>query len=104
METKKQTSWFHTDVDFENSFKYWFALMWQNKYIQLFTIGFVALILELINFGWVIDTISENFASGGNFGGIATIIGLSIPLLEASAIGYFGFWQYFQDMKNKTSR
>lgn len=104
METKKQISWFKTDVDFENSFRYWFALQWQNKYIQLFTIGFIGLILELLNFGWVIDTVSENFASGGNFGGVATIIGLSIPLLVAGTIAYKGFWQYFQDMKKGISR
>ena len=103
-EFKKQKSWFHTEVDFENSFRWWFALQWQNSYMQLFIVGFIALILEIINFGWVIDTVYENFAVGGNFGGIATIICLSIPLLETSAIAYKGFWQFFNDRKHGRSR
>ena len=101
METKKQKSWFRTDdnIDFENSFKFWFALQWQNKYIQLFTVGFILLILELINFGWVVDVVNENFEVGGNFGGIATILGLSIPLLVTEVIAYLGFFKFWKDLK-----
>jgi len=104
METKKQIRWFKTDVDFENSFKYWFALMWQNKFIQLFIATFTGTVLEALNFNWVLETIYENFALGGNFGGIATILGLSILPISASTIAYKGFWQYFNDMKNGRSR
>ena len=106
METKKQKSWFKTDNDikFENSFKFWFALQWENSYIQLFAIGFIATILELFNFGWVIDTVAINFEVGGNFGGIATILGLSIPFIEASVIAYKGFWQFWNDISKDKSR
>lgn len=103
MMENKQTGWFHTEVKFENSFKFWFALQWQNHYIQLFAIGFILTILELFNLGWVNSTINENFAVGGTFGGVATILGLSIPLLEILAIAYAGFWQFWLDIKNTNS-
>lgn len=104
MEEKKQNSWFNTEVEFEKSFKWWFALQWQNFFIQLFTVAFVLLVLEFINFGWVIETVLENFINGGVFGGIATILGLSIPALLVPIIAYKGFWQFWNDMKNGTTR
>lgn len=100
---KKQTSWFSTDVDFENSFKFWFALMWQNKYIQLFFVGLVPTILELCNITWVSNTISDNFADGVA-GGIMTILGLLTPIAITSVIVYKGFYQFWKDIKSGTSR
>ncbi len=94
----KQSSWFKTEVDFESSFKFWFALMWQNSYIQLFSVGFILLLMELIKFGWVLDTVSENF-SYGVFGGIFTLLGMVIPLAVTSVIGYKGFYQFWKDIK-----
>jgi len=61
--------------------------------------GFILLILELINFGWVVDVVNENFEVGGNFGGIATILGLSIPLLVTEVIAYLGFFKFWKDLK-----
>ena len=99
----KQTSWFKTDVDFENSFKFWFALMWQNYYIPLFFVGFIPMILEICNVKWVADTIRNNF-DDGVAGGIMTIIAMLVPPAIAIAIAYKGFYQYFNDLKNGTSR
>ncbi len=104
METKKQTSWFKTDVKFENSFKFWFALQWQNSYIQLFIVGFIVTLLELFNLGWVKETVANNFAEGGNFGGIATVVAMLILPIEASTIAFKGFYQFWRDIKNGRSR
>ncbi len=101
---EKQKGWFRTEVDFEDSFKFWFALQWQNTYIQLFIPAFVLTILGLINFGWVRDTILDNFDVGGTFGGIATTLGLIIPPLVAITIAYKGFWQFWNDRKHGRSR
>lgn len=101
---KKQNSWFRTEVDFENSFKFWFALMWQNTYIQIFAVAFPIMIYELCRFGACIESVRENFVVGGTAGGIATILGLLIPPAVVTAIAYKGFWQYFNDLKNKRSR
>jgi hypothetical protein len=102
--TKKQQGWFRTEVDFENSFKWWFALQWQNKYIHLFLVGFVLTILELCNLGWIKDTITENFQDGGTMGGIFTIMGIIIPPAIAAIVAYKGFYQYFDDLKHGRSR
>lgn len=103
-EVKKQVRWFRTDVDFENSFKFWFALQWQNHYIHLFLVGFVFTALELCNLGWVADTVAENFSAGGTMGGIFTIMGLLIPPAITAIVSYKGFWQYFNDLKHGRSR
>ena len=99
----KQTSWFTTNVDFENSFKYWFALQWQNKYIQIFVPMFIATIVELFKINSIIDAVSDNWADG-TMGGIFTIMAAIIPLAICVIIGYKGFYQFFIDMKNGTSR
>lgn len=100
---KKQTSWFHTDVDFENSFKFWFALQWQNTYIQLFVVFFTVLTLQLINFktvwGWLMDSYNDSIGTG-----IFVTPFMFLPLAGASIIAYKGFFQYFDDLKHGTSR
>ena len=101
---KKQTSWFTTQVDFENSFKFWFALMWQNNYIQLFLVGFSATLAELIRFDWVKDTVSSNFSDGGVAGGIFTLIGLITMPIMAGIIIYKGFYQFWNDISKGQSR
>lgn len=102
-EVKKQVRWFRTDVDFENSFKFWFALQWQNHYILLFLAGLVPTILEICNMEWVAGTIAENF-SVGIMGGIFTVMGLLIPIAITAIVSYKGFWQYFNDLKHGRSR
>ena len=99
----KQNSWFKTEVDFENSFKWWFALQWQNKYIQIFLLTFTITVIELCNPIWVYDTISDNF-SDSVMGGILSIVGLLIPLVVTSVVSFKGFYQYFIDIKNGTNR
>lgn len=99
----KQKSWFHTDVDFENSFKFWFALQWQNKFLPIFLVTFIATIVELCKLGDIIDAIKNNF-DDGVAGGIFTIMGSIIPPAISIIIAYKGFYQYFNDLKNGTSR
>lgn len=105
-EVKKQSSWFKTDDDikFENSFKFWFALQWQNKYLQIFAITFITTIIEICKFGWVIDTVYDNYSDEGTLGVIFTVAGLLLPITISAVIAYKGFWQYFQDLKKDISR
>jgi hypothetical protein len=106
MKTKKQESWFRTgkDINFENSFKFWFALQWQNKFMQIFLLTFTITIIELFNLTWVLDTVSENFMDEGALGASFAIAGLVLPPLITLVVAYKGFYQYFNDLKNGTSR
>lgn len=106
MEIKKQKSWFRTDkeINFENSFKFWFALMWQNKYIHIFLVAFVLTIIGICKFDFIQETVSENFSDEGKLGAIFAICGFSIPPIICIVIAYKAFWQYFNDLKNNTSR
>jgi hypothetical protein len=101
--TKKQEGWFRTEVDFENSFKWWFALQWQNGYLQLFSLFFTLFILQLFNFGTMMEWYKDAW-SDSTAGGIMTSMGMLIPITGASIIAYKGFYQYFNDLKNGRSR
>ena len=103
---KTQSSWFKTDKDikFEDSFKFWFALMWQNKYIQLAVVGLVATIIELFNLGNLIDTFYENLYLDGFWGGLFSFIGMIIMPAMLTLVSYKGLWQYWDDMKKGRSR
>lgn len=103
---KKQSSWFKTDADieFEDSFKFWFALMWQNMYIFLGALGLVVTMLELTHPIWVINTVIDNINEDGFWGGLFTAIGLSVIPLMFALVSYKGFWQYWDDMKHGRSR
>lgn len=83
---KKQESWFKTEVDFENSFKFWFALQWQNSYIQLFVLALAFLIGSACSL------------EGGQLWFCA------IPASTMAVIGYKGFWQFFNDRKHGRTR
>jgi hypothetical protein len=100
----KQTSWFRTQVDFENSFKWWFALQWQNKFMPIFIVTFTATIIELFNLTWISDTVSENFTDESYMGASFAIAGLVLPPLITLIIAYKGFWQFFNDLKHGKSR
>lgn len=102
-EIKKQNRWFRTDVDFENSFKFWFALQWQNTYIQIFLVSFTLLVLQFCNLGKTIQWFSEAWLEGIG-SGIMVSMGLLLPLVVTLVISYKGFWQYFDDLKNGRSR
>jgi len=103
METKKQERWFRTDVNFENSFKFWFALQWQNAYLQLFVVAVTLLILQICYsatcLGWLFEAWAEGIGSG-----LMVTMGSLIPLAMTSIIAYKAFWQYFNDLKHGTSR
>lgn len=102
-EIKKQESWFHTEVDFENSFKWWFALQWQNKYIQIFIAFFTLLVLQLINFktvwGWLMESYNQSTGTG-----IFVTPFMFLPLAGTLIVAYKGFYQFFNDLKNGRSR
>ena len=103
METKKQERWFRTDVNFENSFKFWFALQWQNWYIQIFAVAFSILIYQLINLADTLGSIAE--AWGESVGaGLMVTGGLLLPLAVSSICAIKGFWQYFNDLSKGRSR
>ncbi len=101
-----QKSWFKTeeDLNFEDSFKFWFALMWQNKYIQLATLGLVVTIIELFNIGDLIDTFYENLYIDGFWGGLFSFVGILIIPAMLTLVSYKGLWQYWDDMKKGRSR
>jgi hypothetical protein len=100
---EKQRNWFRTDVEFESSFKYWFALMWQNHYIQLFLIVLPIFILELINVNWIYGSIAEACYEGAVSGAMA-VMGSFIAPVILGVIIYKGFYQYYQDQKKGLTR
>lgn len=105
-EDRKQSSWFKTDKDisFENSFKFWFALMWQNHYIQIFLLTFIISLIELFKLSSISEIVSDNYSDESWLGATFTIAGLIIPPVVSAVIAYKGFWQYFQDLKKGISR
>jgi len=76
-----------TKIDFtkkENqTLRNWFALMWQNFYIQLVVIA-IGFIIGLCVTGAAIWSI--------------------LPSIIILVVGYKGFYQFWDDMKNGTSR
>lgn len=102
---KTQSSWFKTDDDikFENSFKFWFALQWQNHFIHIFALFITLLILEIFNFntvyGWVLEAYYDSIGTG-----IFVTPFIFLPLIGTIAVVYKGFWQFFNDLKNGNTR
>lgn len=105
-EPLKQTSWFKTDkdIEFENSFKFWFALQWQSKYMAIFLLTFTLTIIELFKINSVIDIVDSNYIDERWLGASFAIAGFSIPPIVTIVVIYKGFWQYFNDLKNGISR
>lgn len=99
----KQKRWLRTDVDFENSFKFWFALQWQNKYIQIFAVSFSILVYQLCTLdnqlGYFMEAWYDNIGVG-----LMVSMGLLLPLIVSLAVAYKGFWQFFNDLKHGRSR
>lgn len=70
----------------DHSFRMWFKIMWSNGYIFAFLVAIALLI-----------------------GTITTLEGLEllaclIPIAMIVVIGYKGFYQFWNDLKNGTSR
>ena len=101
----KQKSWTHTDdgIDFENSFKFWFALMWQNKYIQLFGVALTVTIIELFKFNICIGAVIDNY-SDGMLASLMTSMAFLICPTIMGVISYKGFYQFWNDIKTGKSR
>lgn len=100
---KKQNRLFRTDVDFEKSFKFWFALQWQNKYIQIFAVAFGILIYQLINYSDSLGSILEAWYESVGAGLMVTA-GSLLPLAVSSIVAYKGFYQYYDDLSKGKSR
>lgn len=70
----------------DHSFKNWFKIMWSNGYIQIFAAALLAFFLILFNLSgtqlWV----------------------LLLPILIMGVVGYKGFYQFWNDLKNGRSR
>ena len=104
MENKTiQKSWFKTEVDFENSFKWWFALQWQNNYIQLFIVFLGLLLFQLYHIKEAWNMLMDVYREGTGIGIFVTLF-MFLPIAGVSIIAYKGFWQFYNDKKNKTSR
>lgn len=99
----EQNSWFRTETDFEPGFKFWFALMWQNNYIQLFVLFFGLFIVELCSLTWVASAVAEAWSEGIG-AGIMVSLGSMIPLAGTLFIAMKGFLQFYNDIKNHTTR
>ena len=87
----------------DHSFKNWFKIMWKNGYIFLFLVGLSGMIVQLANWGDMIDMISENF-SYSTFGGIAAALAMLLPTMITGIVTYKGFIQFWNDLKNGRGR
>lgn len=81
-----------TNIDFtkkENQTpRNWFALMWQNHYIQLFVIAL----------GSLIAMFCTHFDDNSKY------VIMVIPVMICSLIGYKAFYQFWDDQKKGISR
>ena len=77
--------------------------MWNNKYIQIFSIAFIIVIVQLVKLELTITSIGENFSYSVG-GGIMTIIAMLIPISVVIVVAYKGFYQFWNDLKLGQSR
>lgn len=79
----------------DHSFKNWFALMWGDKWIQLW---FVALILQVIEWYYRFEILSllRDMYYDDKSGLIMGIMMFSIPILILTIIGYKAFYQFWE--------
>ncbi len=97
-------------METRKTFKNWWNLMWKGQWILIFMIFFSALTIQLFFIPECIQCIVEAFRDYdyGEFlriaGGILTTIGMLIPLSGCSLIGYFIFYQFWNDWLNNRSR
>ena len=95
----KQNSWFKTEVDYDPSFKFWFALMWQNSYIQIFMVAFPLFIVELLSLEWVAYQVEDAFDNGIGVG-IMVSAGCFIVPGIVTAVSYLGFYKFYKEIKD----
>jgi hypothetical protein len=70
----------------DHSFKMWFKIMWKNGYIFAFCVAIALLIMTTTTLEW-----PERWVC-------------LIPIAMIVVIGYKGFYQFWNDLKNGTSR
>jgi len=72
----------------------WLKIMWQNGYIFIFTVFLTMLIFTLYKASDIID-----------YSGLFWLLGiLLIPVTGLFCISYFGFYRFWNDLKNGRSR
>lgn len=76
-------------------------LMLFHKYLQLFVMFTIGVVLVLINYNWCIETIAENYIDGGFFGAFMASLGLAIPFLGFLSVGKLGLYNHYRDWKRK---
>jgi len=84
----------------DHSFKNWFKMMRQNKYILVFIIGMIGVITQIVMWDDVVYTVKDNF-SFEFMGGIFTLIGMLIPISMVTIVSYFGFYKLWNRLKGK---
>ena len=87
----------------DHSFKNWFKIMWKNFYIQIFVVALTGLILELVNFDWVIECVRDAASMDGGFFGFLTAFALSLPVWMILVTVWLGFIKFWKDLKNGRS-
>lgn len=87
----------------DHSFKKWFSIMWKNLYIQLFVVFITLLILQILNISWCIEAWYESL-NEGIMPIIMVSMGMLIPISGTLIIAYKSFYQFWNDLKNGTSR
>lgn len=84
---------------FDNSFKNFFKIMWQNTFIQIFLVAFGITVYELITIGSVIDHFKND--TGVDFW--MNFLGYGLAPTVASIVAYKTM-QFWNDLKNGRSR
>lgn len=87
-------------LDGDYSWKRWFYEMTHgDKFLYYFIFCVIIVIIELFCFPGIISIVASNYVDGGIFAAIACCFAFIIPLLAASAFGYFGLYKSWEEMK-----
>lgn len=85
----------------DHSFKNWLKIMWQNNYIQIFSVAFTILIVEIFNMD---GCMALCYGNNGFFPSLFAVILLLLPITVASIVAYKGFYQFWSDLKSGNTR
>ena len=79
----------HDYLKGDHSFRMWFKIMWKNWYIQIFIIA-LSFAASILRFYGERDT--------------GFYVAMSIPIGVLLVIAYKGLYQFWNDLKNNSSR
>ena len=87
----------------DHSFRNWFKIMWENRYIQIFCVSFGGFILQLLNLDWCLLRLFESYLTGFiEFVSVSCF--MCLPLAISCIVAYKGFYQFWNDLKNGIRR